>query len=401
MNILLPAEPKENNPVDINQLRTRILIYLMYISGGCTYALLPIWARVFIEDFSFSNGQVGLLTSADMASTALAAFLGRFWIDKVYWRKVMPVVLIVTAIANMLCAFSESFSSLLMLRYIAGFGTGSIAVFTYGTLSAVEKPDREFAFASAISVAVGIALLTISPTMISQWGSGVTFLMLCVIVLLPLPLRHALPPVNPTKQATVKTAPLKNALTHSDSAARFGLMMAFIFIAAISSIWTFAERIGSAEGLDVQFISFVLSIILLVEFIAFSISGLLAGRVSRPTLLSCGFVLMFIFAYLIGNKPTAMIFAIALCGYSFASCLLLPVQNGWIASLDPTGKQLILLPVAQSLGAALGPLLAGIVATGNQYSNIPDLSIGLLILALMFAFFMSRAEKLHAMQHSP
>ena len=173
MNILLPAEPKENNPVDINQLRTRILIYLMYISGGCTYALLPIWARVFIEDFSFSNGQVGLLTSADMASTALAAFLGRFWIDKVYWRKVMPVVLIVTAIANVLCAFSESFSSLLMLRYIAGFGTGSIAVFTYGTLSAVEKPDREFAFASAISVAVGIALLTISPTMIIslKWTS--------------------------------------------------------------------------------------------------------------------------------------------------------------------------------------------------------------------------------------
>ena len=396
MKILLPSGHIENSTVNVNQLRTRILVYLMYIIGGATYYLLPIWAKVFFEDFGFSNQQIGLITSADMTSTALAAFLGRYWIDKIYWRKVMPLVLVLTAIANVLCIFTEDFGFLLTLRYITGFGAGSIAVFTYGIISSSNKPDREFAFAAATSVTTGIVLLNISPIIINQWGGSVTFIPLVIIVLLPLLFINALPTVNPIDHSIDNTIVIDDTKTSSNYAILFGLLMACLFVAATSSIWTFAESIGNAEGYDLPFISFVLSLVVVFDFMGFFVSGLIAGRINRLTLISCSYLLMFVVAYFLGNHPTAIIFAVALCSYNFLTCLVTPVQNGWIASMDNTGKKVILIPVAQSFGVALGPLLAGMVITGTQYSSIAYLSIMLLVLALVSAFCMSRAEKIPA-----
>ena len=40
---------------------------------------------------------------------------------------------------------------------------------------------------------------------------------------------------------------------------------------------------------------------------------------------------------------------------------VIPFQSGWIASLDRTGRTVVLLPFLQGIGIAAGPVLAGLV----------------------------------------
>ena len=115
----------------------------------------------------------------------------------------------------------------------------------------------------------------------------------------------------------------------------------------------------------------------------------------RIITISFGYVWLCIAIYALGRNPTAAVYLVALCVYNFFfTASLSRFQSGWIASLDRTGRTIVLLPFMQGLGIAAGPVLAGLVIVGNRYANVIYVSIILLTCSYLLFCSMHRQSRI-------
>ncbi len=386
--ILSPKDYRDPEPVDVNAWATRWLTYLIFATSLVVYYLLPIWAGIFTEEFNFSSRQVGLLLSADMTANTIAAFSARYWIHRCHWRRVFPFTVCLVVIPNLMCSAAESFSVFLGYRYMAGFGAGMMVAFMYATIRAAANPDREFAFSMALQVFIGALCLNGASWLWTRWGVAPVFIMCGLVALLPVFLLYALPRSNPETEGACSSS---QAI---ERRARFGLLAVGFFFASMNCIWSFMERLGDAEGFATDFIAFALSVSLLFSLAGALAPAWLAGKMKRIITISFGYVWLCIAIYALGRNPTAAVYLVALCVYNFFYSFVIPFQSGWIASLDRTGRTIVLLPFMQGLGIAAGPVLAGLVIVGNRYANVIYVSIILLTCSYLLFCSMHRQSRI-------
>lgn len=391
--IFLPKDYQDPEPVDVNGIATRWLTYLVFASSLVVYYLLPVWAGIFAEQFGFSSKQIGLLLSADMTANTIATFSARYWIHRCYWRRVFPFTVCLTVVPNLLCGMAGSFGVFLVYRYIAGLGAGMMVAFMYATISAAKNPDREFAYAMALQVFIGALCLYGASYLWATWGATPVFIMTGLVILLPLSCYYATPRANPLTRHAGSGGNSSNSSAAIGRTALYGLLAVGLFFASMNGIWSFMERIGDAEGFATDFIAFSLSVSLLFSFAGALVPAWLAGKTRRIVTISFGYVWLFIAIYALGRHPAATTYLLALCVYNFFYSFVIPFQNGWIASLDRSGRTVVLLPFLQGIGIAAGPLLAGLVIVDNQYANLTYVSMVLLLLSYLLFFRMSPGDK--------
>ena len=392
--ILLPKDYRDPDPVDVNAIATRWLTYLIFAASLVVYYLLPVWAGFFTEDFGFTSKQVGLLLSADMTASTIAAFSARYWIHRCYWRRVFPLTVLLTVIPNLLCGAAESYEALLVYRYMAGFGAGMMGAFMYATISAATNPDREFAYAMALQVFVGALCLSGASYLWTTWGAPTVFIMTGLIALLPMICYRAIPRSNPLTGNTGSENKLVVASFVTDRKILYGLLAVGLFFASMNAVWSFMERVGDAEGFPADFISFTLTVSLLFSFAGALVPAWLAGRMRRIVAISFGYLCLFIALFAVGRHPAATTYLAALCVYNFFYSFVIPFQNGWIASLDRTGRTVVLLPFLQGIGLSAGPVLAGLVIVDNQYANVIYTSMILLSFSYLLFVSMHRQSRI-------
>ena len=385
--IFLPENYQDPEPVDVNAIATRWLTYLIFATSLTVYYLLPIWAGIFTETFGFSSRQVGLLLSADMTANTIAAFSARYWIHRCYWRRVFPFAVLLTVIPNLLCGTAESFETFLVYRYVAGLGAGTMVAFMYATISASVNPDREFAYAMALQVFVGALCLNGASYLWMTWGMAPVFIMTGLVALLPILCYHAIPRSNPLTRGTGGDKKPGHGAVVAGRSILYGLLAVGLFFASMNSIWSFMERLGDAEGFTTDFIAFTLSVSLLFSFAGALVPAWLAGKMKRIVPISIGYVLLFAAIYTVGLHPAATTYFAALCVYNFFYSFVIPFQNGWIAGFDRDGRTVVLLPFAQGIGIAAGPVLAGLVIIDNQYANV--IYTSLILLSFSYLLFVS------------
>ena len=391
--IFLPKDYQDPEPVNVNAPATRWLTYLIFAASLVVYYLLPVWAGIFTEAYGFNGKQVGLLLSADMTASTIAAFTARYWIHRCYWRRVFPFTVLLVVISNLLCSVAGSYEAILACRYLAGWGAGMMGAFMYATISASDNPDREFAYAMTLQVFLGATCLYGASQLWAAWGVEAVFVMTGLVALLPLMCIHAAPRANPLTEQPGGNRDLNDASAAIHPAALIGLLAVGLFFASMNSIWSFMERLGDAEGFAADFIAFALAVSLLFSFTGALVPAWLAGRIQRITAISTGFALLFVALVAVGRHPSAAVYLAALCVYNFFYSFVIPFQNGWIASLDRSGRTVVLLPVLQGIGLSAGPVLAGLAIVDNQYANVIYVSIILLLISyFLFLQMFKRAR---------
>ena len=391
--IFLPENYRDPEPIDVNSMGTRVFTYLIFATGLAVYYLLPILAGIFTDTYSFTAKQVGLLLSADMTANTLSTFSARYWIHRCYWRRVLPFAVLLAVLPNLFCAMADSYWGFLSLRYLAGLGVGMMTAFMYATISASENPDREFAYAMALQVFVGALFLNSAPYLWTSQGAGSIFIALGLVIVSPLFCFRAIPRCNPLTTASDAGKQAQATSARLDRTMVFGLLAVGIFFASMNSIWSFMERVGDAQGFATEFIATTLSVSLLFSFAGALLPAWLAGKVKRIAMISTGYLLLFIAIFTIGQRPAAETYLVALCVYNFFYSFVIPFQNGWIASLDESGRNIVLLPVLQGIGIAIGPALAGMVIVAERYATVTYLSMTLLVCSMVLFSLMHRTGK--------
>ena len=362
----------------VNSASSRALFCLLFGAGTSVYFVLPIWAGLFEERFGFSAAQIGLLLSADMSASTVATLLARLWLHRVHSRHAIVGALAVYVLGNLACLGVGEFAPLLLLRYVAGFGVGTLAAISYVGIGATERPDRNFGFALSVQVALGGGLLFSTPYLIEMGGIGSYFVVFCIVMSSVLFLLKNVPARFEKEGAAAGATPL--GLNGPLLLALFGVAVFFI---GMNAFWSFAERVADQAGLDRDFVSSALAISVLVSVLGSLLAAWMSNRYGRIRPILAGTLIAIGSVSLLLIGPSGVLFFIAINGFNFMYNFIIPFQSGWVADLDTSGRNITVLPAIQGGGISLGPIVAGTLISGTNYFPVIYVSMFFLFVSAL------------------
>ncbi|MGI9284490.1 MAG: MFS transporter [Pseudomonadales bacterium] len=365
-----------SNPFRAGSKGGRYLYYALFSSGLLSFYLLPLWSGIFSESYGLAGSQVGVLLAADMGAGTVASLLARFWIHRVRWRPVLWMSITSTAALNAFSAIATDYHALLVIRLAAGFGAATMMAFAYAALASADNPNREFSIALAAQVAVGAVLLLLSSKLLQLDGPEAVFLLAAAASMLPVLFYRYFPHKNPAP--AVLDAPL-DALPGKPVS--LALLAVVLFMTALTAIWVFVERLGVNQGFGHVSIGIVLSGGLAFSFAGAISPSWLVSYVSRDRLVTVGYGALLMTLIMLSTPSVIWMFALAICVYNFFYSFVMPLQSAWISSSDSSGRNAVLVPVAQGVGATLGPIAAGLAMDSFGLYSVIALSILCLLLS--------------------
>jgi NAD(P)-dependent dehydrogenase (short-subunit alcohol dehydrogenase family) len=182
------------------------------------------------------------------------------------------------------------------------------------------------------------------------------------------------------------TPPASQKLKWSMSTA-LPLAVAFLQMAALGALWSYLEPIGLARGFDAQGVQSVISEVLFMQVMGGIAAIWLVRRLGIAATLIAGGATIAVIAGSIHMLPAKdhTTFIVLCAVFGFAWLFLMPFHVALAFRADAKGRVAVLVPAAQLMGAAFGPLIASLVVTGDDAGPVPivTLSFALLMLALL------------------
>lgn len=357
---------------------SRALQIALFATGLLAFYLLPMWAGIFATVFEFSSAQIGTLLTADMATGTLASFTARYWIHRVRWRPVIALSVASAAALNLACVEATQYWQFLALRCGAGFATGAMLAFPYAAFAASRNPDRLFSIALAVQVAVAAVTLAAASWLMGTFGFQAVFALTALLTALPLAFIKGCPDRSPGVSDAEQPAKVG-----TDLGVTLALAAIALFMMALTGVWAFVESIADGRSSQSQLVGAVLASTLLFSFFGALAPALLGASHHQRLPIPGAYCVLALAVAGLGVPGTAIIFAVSMVLYQFFFSFVMPLQAAWVAEADTLGRNAVLVPVAQGVGAALGPLSAGLIA--GQFGSQAIIYLSLLLLICSYA----------------
>ena len=336
--------------------------WTLVVVGAMPFAVQPFFLAVMSETYGLAPEKIGLLASADIAGIVLASFSGLWWM-----RQLSTTILVRVAVAAMFIgyagvAFTQTVEQLLWLRLITGLLGHGIA-FSLGTalLCRSREPDKAIAISVITQIAFASLMLWWLPKFLEATNLASTLLMLASIPLLALPLSpHVSEPSVSSEAREIKISQHFTWL----------LLGLICYQIGLSSIWAFIEPLGDNRGFSLEEMGQILAIVLPLSMLGSLLAGWLNTRIGRlvPIALSAGLGIMGLL--LLVESEQRLVFGIAFLVHQVAWNFGIAYVYGYVAEAsNGTGVE-ILAPGVQSLGTAVGPILAGWIASRESMDSI-------------------------------
>lgn len=167
------------------------------------------------------------------------------------------------------------------------------------------------------------------------------------------------------------------------------LLMIVLFFMFVVAVWTFLEPLGGKVGIDAQTVGVLVSIGLFVQVAASLAAAWLEAYIDyRLGIIGCG-VVGLIALMILGASPTLLMFCVVVLTISFVWMFIVPFMISMTLAADSTRNTVLLVPAAQLLGAALGPLAATAFVDGENVSAVPIFGIAMTVFSLaLFGLFL-------------
>jgi predicted MFS family arabinose efflux permease len=367
---------------DVNDIRVRLAAILC----GCCFALfasiMPLTLARAADSLGLVEWEMGLLGGSFKAGVALACIVSVLWIRRLNWRHlVLLSSLALTADFLMLTLVNQFFVSLVCM-VVAGLLAGSGYAVIIVCLGDTREPARNFALAFLCQSLVG-TLVSYTLPQLSTLGDGfdITLLLLAGFSLCAAPLSLWLPSAG-TKFVTATQPNVVRQLA-IPPAVLVALAVIVLAYMGWGALWAFVEPIGNSVGLGAEQAGKAVA----ASLLAGAVGSLCAGVLSMhwgyglPMLLSISASLASLIIIQSGPEEGLFITAIALYGWGWffgASYVM-----GLVAELDSGGRFISIAPAMQTLGAAIGPVLAGLLVIDGVFLYVYLFSGLMWLLALL------------------
>lgn len=353
-------------------------LMLIAMMGAAVTNLMPLIVGAFSDSGLFSTQQVGYLAAADVAGILLSTTSAFWWVRRLAWRPAVQLSLVLFILANLLTAFADSYTALLLLRFVAGLACGVSYAIALAALGDSERVDKAFGVMVTIQVVFGTVGFMLLPELINRYGYHAIYQSFNLFLLAALLLSCVNFAQNHKPQQSLRfdfNGRLAPALLV------FAGVVLYYF--AQGGVWGYLERLGVSAGLSMTEVGYVLGLGFAISAVGSLLSGAFVARFGRTAALwltvaiqlPCLFALSQLTA-----GPAWLIYAAATIVYQIFWSFVVPVMMGIFNDVDPSGRLIVFCLSAFKVGLMLGPPIAAL--TISSFSLTAVLPLGAVAIVL-------------------
>lgn len=331
------------------------------IAGIAAFSILPVMIGAIADVRGLDASEAGFIAAADLCGFALASLLAGLRTRGFDGRRVAAAGLLAALIGNVLSLRAPGFELLLVVRLLAGLGSGLAYSVAMSTLARSPRPDRDFGLMVAAQIVYQVVALFTLPRLVTAQGTDAIFLALAATVCAAF---LALLSTGLVARGAEPSAP-----SASRAAAWIALAAVALFSLNLGALWTYVERIGVGIGLSSPQTGTILAAALALSVLGALGASWLGDRWGRRGPLMLAIVTQLISLVLL-MRTDATSYVIGAVAYSLAWAFAVPYLYSLVAGLDEGGRVIVLAPAAQAVGAALGPAAAASLLSGAAYAPV-------------------------------
>ncbi|WP_419893591.1 MFS transporter [Oceanobacillus kimchii] len=370
----------------------QLLIFLSF------YALLTTLPIYVIDQFGGNEAEGGLVVTAMLLAAIIVRFFSAKLLDKIGKKRGLVISVAVFMITSFLYLFTESYTSLLALRFFHGFSFGIITTATGAIAADIIPASRKGAglgyFAMAMNVAVVLGPF-LGLTLIQYVSFQTLFLILGVLMIVAL-INSMM--VQVEDKIVLKDNDKKRLSIHDFIEIR-ALPIAIIaslaslsYASVMSFISVYATSIGLASTASFFFLVFAAVMLITKPYIgrSFDLKG------PRFVLLPClTFFAIGLITLSVTNSSWMLLFAAGLIGLGYGS--ILPGFQTIAIQISPDSRSSHATStffILYDLGIAIGSFVWGLIVSGIGFSNVYLVAAAMVVVALfLFEFYYRRSSK--------
>lgn len=345
--------------------------------------LQPLLLGELVERKALSLEGVGLVAMAEIIAIGLGVIAGDAWLPPARLRVIAVLAALAAAAGHAAALWAGGDAAFLAVRALTGLAEGTMVWVATSVIVRSPLPDRLaglFLVAQTLAQAAAAALLALVIIPLHGWPGG--FVLLGVAALGACAVAQALPR---------GVAPLAAAQAGriQGTSAWAALGTAFLQMAAIGAVWAYLEPLGRRAGLDAQAAQTLVSGVLVLQVMGGAAAAALVRHWGTSPTLAGGACMLAALALAMLAVSTERPFVLSCAAFGFVWLFLMPFHIRLALDADARGSAAVLVPAAQLLGSAAGPLGASLVVEGEQAAPVPGLAAAL-ALASLAALWLAR-----------
>lgn len=357
----------------------------------------PIVLGALVEQRLITLPGVGVVAMGEIIALGIGVALGDALLPVSWQRRTAIVAALLAALLNLATLQTQGDAAFVALRAAAGLAEGLLVWVATVSIVRAAAPDRITAVFMVLQALAQIALaaalaLWVLPA--AGWKGG--FVAMAATCLLVLPLAAALPaPASLAAAAGVPCAASATARLRWSPATLAPLLVAFLQMAAIGALWAYLEPLALRAGLDAHAAQLQTSWVLGMQIVGGLAAIYWVRRLSVTATLTLGSVALCLVAtamYRVPGHP-APGFAAVCVAFGFAWMFLMPFHVGLALRADAQGRVAVLVPAAQLIGSACGPLLASLLLHADDPAPVPLVGLGFALAAALLALWIGRRQR--------
>ncbi|MCW0458714.1 hypothetical protein NB712_003810 [Xanthomonas sacchari] len=357
----------------------------------------PIVLGALVEQHLITLPGVGVVAMGEIIALGIGVALGDALLPVSWQRATAVVAALLAAALNLATVQAQGDAAFVALRAAAGLAEGLLVWVATVSIVRAATPDRVTAVFMVLQALAQIALaaalaLWVLPA--AGWKGG--FVAMAATCLLVLPLAAALPvPASLAPAADAQCAATATARLRWSPATLAPLLVAFLQMSAIGALWAYLEPLALRAGLDAHAAQLQTSWVLGMQIVGGLAAIYWVRRLSVTATLTLGSVALCLVAAAMYRVPgnAALGFAAVCVAFGFAWMFLMPFHVGLALRADAQGRVAVLVPAAQLIGSACGPLLASLLLHADDPAPVPLVGLGFALTAALLALWIGRRQR--------
>lgn len=379
---------------------TLFVVLLLVFGGG--YDTVPVFVPALLRGFpTWSHQRVSILPSMLAASAGLSILPIGWLTDRVEARVVMVFGALAAGCSFLIASRADSLALMVVAYLLLGVGISAGTVLPGSLVLAnwfTARRGLAMGIANAGSTTGGMVMTLVAGYVIRNWGWRDAYLtlgtpMIVVVVPLVFAMVHTRPP-GAVKMTVAQAAEQLEGFEAADALGTRSFWMIVIaqFCFAFAAAGSLIHMAVHLEGLGYTAANAALVISLIFCFAALGkvIMGFVADRITARMALAANFAIQSIgvaAVFAIGHSGLIAVFVVVYGLTVAAPLMLLPLVIADSMGLKRFGFISGITGLAQTLGAAVGPLAVGrIFDVTRSYAHAFELMIAVNIVAALATF---------------
>ena len=356
--------------IEVDSPLSVLAIVMLGMMASAILFISPVLIGSMVELLEFTDAQAGYVVSAELAGMSLAALPALYWAPRVNWRVALLLALCAVIVGNFVSAAFVDFYSLVTMRFLVGLAGGSAMAICLATIGLTRDPDRTFGLWVTGQLRFGAIGLFVLPRTLSVTGYGFIYIVIAIMITGLLFLLRFLPqyghPVSKADSPRLPDARHFSGLVLGTG----GLLAIFVFYVGQYGIWAYLDRMGAAAGLQQETIGEALSLATIIGVMGALSAAVLSARYGRLLPIAVGSGISICAMGLLLDGFGFYRYVLATCIFSFTFNFILPYLMACVASIDDTGRLIILSNMSSGAGLAAGPALAAVLQVSFGYTAV-------------------------------